>query len=154
MKMSLKMPSAKWRPICPGLNVLNNFDNICILHSGSHHWYRNTSPPGQSGRHFTDDTFSWMKNFVVWLKFHWSLFVRVQLTIPQHWFRWWLDTEWATSYYLNQCWPVSLTPYMRHYIWGDELIAWSPMLHICVGEFRHNFCAKTPPEPMLTTYQY
>ena len=33
------------------------------------------------------DEFSWMKNFVFWLKFHWSLFLRVQLTTTQHWFR-------------------------------------------------------------------
>ena len=30
---------------------------------------------------------SWMKNFDFWLKFHWSLFIRVQLTKTQHWFR-------------------------------------------------------------------
>ena len=30
------------------------------------------------------DAFSWMKIFVFWLKFHWSLFLRVQLTIAQH----------------------------------------------------------------------
>ena len=36
------------------------------------------------------DAFSWMKRFVFWLKFHWSLFLRVQLTISQHWFRQWL----------------------------------------------------------------
>ena len=33
------------------------------------------------------DAFLWMKNFVFWLKFHWSLFLRVRLTITQHWFR-------------------------------------------------------------------
>ena len=33
------------------------------------------------------DAFSWMKNVVFWLKFHWSLFLRVQLTITQHWVR-------------------------------------------------------------------
>ena len=33
------------------------------------------------------DAFLWMKWFVFWLKFHWSLFLRVQLTITQHWFR-------------------------------------------------------------------
>ena len=27
------------------------------------------------------------KNIVFWLKFHWSLFLGVQLTIGQHWFR-------------------------------------------------------------------
>ena len=32
--------------------------------------------------------FSWTKVFAFWLKFHWSLFPRVQLTKFQHWFRW------------------------------------------------------------------
>ena len=31
--------------------------------------------------------FSWMKMFEFRLQFHWSLFLRVQLTIFQHWFR-------------------------------------------------------------------
>ena len=31
--------------------------------------------------------FSWMKMFELRLKFHWSLFLRVQSTIFQHWFR-------------------------------------------------------------------
>ena len=55
------------------------------------------------------NAFSWMKNFVFWFEFHWSLFVRVQLTIFQHWFRWWLGADQATSHYPNQCWPSSLT---------------------------------------------
>ena len=33
------------------------------------------------------DTFSWMKSFVFWLKFHWSFFLMLQLTMAQHWFR-------------------------------------------------------------------
>ena len=33
------------------------------------------------------NAFSWMKMFEFWLKFHWSLFLRVQLIIFQHWFR-------------------------------------------------------------------
>ena len=56
------------------------------------------------------ETFSWMKIFVFWLKFHWSRFPRVQLTITQHWFRKWLDIQKVTSHYLNQSWPDS----MRH----------------------------------------
>ena len=40
-------------------------------------------------------------------KFHWSLFPRVQLTIIQHWFRWWLGAVQATSHYLNQWWLVN-----------------------------------------------
>ena len=39
------------------------------------------------------DASSWLKSFVFWLKFQWSLFLRVQLTIIQHW----------SSNYLNQC---------------------------------------------------
>ena len=33
------------------------------------------------------NAFSWMKMLELRLKFHWSLFPRVQLTICQHWFR-------------------------------------------------------------------
>ena len=55
------------------------------------------------------DALSWMEFFVFWLKFHWSLFLRVQLKTNQHWFRWWLGAEQVTSHYLNQCWCDSLT---------------------------------------------
>ena len=50
------------------------------------------------------NTFSWMKIFEFRLKFHWSLFPRIQLTIFQHWFRLWLGADQATSHYLNQWW--------------------------------------------------
>ena len=53
--------------------------------------------------------FSRMKSFVFWFEFHWSLFLRVQLTISQHWFRKWLGADQATSHYLKQCWPSSPT---------------------------------------------
>ena len=33
------------------------------------------------------NAFSWMKMYECWLWFHWSLFLGVQLTIFQHWFR-------------------------------------------------------------------
>ena len=33
-----------------------------------------------------------------------SLFLEFQLTINQHWFRWWLGAKQATSHYLKQCW--------------------------------------------------
>ena len=45
-----------------------------------------------------------LKMYEFWLIFHWSLFLRVQLTIIQHWFRQWLGTNQATSHYLNQWW--------------------------------------------------
>ena len=47
---------------------------------------------------------SWMKMYEFQLKFHWSLFLKVQLIILQHWFRYWLDSDQATSHYLNQWW--------------------------------------------------
>ena len=50
--------------------------------------------------------FSWMKMYKFWLKFHWSLFLRVQLTIIQHRFRKWLGADQATSHYLNQGWKI------------------------------------------------
>ena len=48
----------------------------------------------------------WMKTVVFWLKFHWNLFPRVQLTINRHCFRYWLGAGQATSHYLNQWWPI------------------------------------------------
>ena len=39
------------------------------------------------------DSFSWMKSFSFWLEFHWSLFLRVQLTTTQHLFRKWLGAK-------------------------------------------------------------
>ena len=46
--------------------------------------------PRQYGR-FSQMTlsnaFSWMKMLEFWLKFHWGMFLRVQLTIFQYWFR-------------------------------------------------------------------
>ena len=50
------------------------------------------------------ETFSWLKMCEFRLKFQWSLFLRVQLTISQHWFRWWLGAVPATIHYLKQWW--------------------------------------------------
>ena len=68
------------------------------------------------------NAFSWMKNFVFWCEFHWSLFLRVQLTINQHWFGWWLGTKQAASYHLNQCLSSSLMHICNTR--GDELNLW------------------------------
>ena len=38
-----------------------------------------------------------------------NLFLRLKLTIFQHWFRWWLDVDQATSHYLRQWWSSLLT---------------------------------------------
>ena len=50
----------------------------------------NTLRPRQNGRHFADDTSNSIfvnENVSISIEFHWSLFLRVQLTIFQHWFR-------------------------------------------------------------------
>ena len=48
-----------------------------------------TLRPRQNGRLLQtfSNAFSWMKMYEFRLMFHWSLFIRVQLTIFQHWFR-------------------------------------------------------------------
>ena len=47
-----------------------------------------------------------MRMYKFLLRFHWSLFPRVQLTIFQYWFRLWLGADQAISNYLNQWWLV------------------------------------------------
>ena len=66
----------------------------------------------QWGRHKIDaisqtsfsNVFSSMKMCEFRFKSHWSVFLRVQLTIIQHRFRQWLGADQATSHYLNQWW--------------------------------------------------
>ena len=45
---------------------------------------------------------SWTKIYQFWLKFHWNLIVKVQLTIVQHWLRQWLGTNQATGHCVKQ----------------------------------------------------
>ena len=106
-KMHLRMSSAKWRPFCLRLNVLNQRVIMTTLKSlvktqivikttysaiSDHkvsimltHW-------GQDKMDAILQTifscaFSSMKIAVFWLNFHWNMFARVQLTIIQHWLR-------------------------------------------------------------------
>ena len=50
------------------------------------------------------DAFSYMKTFAFWLQFHWSLFLRVQLRITQHWLRyiWWRLKSPASRLFTNR----------------------------------------------------
>ena len=57
------------------------------------------------------NAFSWMKMLELGLKFHWSLFRMVKLTIFQHLFRWWLGADQVTSRYLNQ-WLLRLVTHI------------------------------------------
>ena len=64
------------------------------------------------------NAFSWMKKFIFGFKFHWSLFLRVQLIVSELWYRQWLGAEQVTSNYLSQCWPSLWT----HICGRDELM--------------------------------
>ena len=92
---------------------------------------------------------SFQMNFLEWkyyefgLKLHWSLFLGFQLTIFQHWFRWWLGADQATSHDLNQWWFVywhmyallglnelnpsrsNETTWCHRYLWSSvQVMAW------------------------------
>ena len=72
-------------------HYLNKYCPSSLMHiCGTRGRWVNTLWPIQNGSHFADDIFKCISlNENVWirLKFHWSLFLRVQLTIIQHWFR-------------------------------------------------------------------
>ena len=72
-------------------NISNHNVRITVLvYPGAMTIKFNTLRPRQHGRHFADDTFKRIflhENIILRLKFHWSLFLRAQLTIFQHWFR-------------------------------------------------------------------
>ena len=70
----------------PGDTNMDHRWAIARLSNGSLHIWFNTLRPRLNGRHFSN-AFSWMKMLELRLKFHWSLFPRVQLAIFQHWFR-------------------------------------------------------------------
>ena len=77
----------------------------------AHHFFDwlivNTTRLRQNGHHFTDGILECIfLNQNVWIQVQISVifFPKVQLTIFQHWLRWWLDAVQATSHYLNQWW--------------------------------------------------
>ena len=66
------------------------------------------------------DAFSWMKSFVFSLKFHWGLFLNVQLTITQDWFRLVLNRRQAIIW--TNADPINWRMYVA--LGGDELMCW------------------------------
>ena len=122
-KMHLKM-SAKWRAFCLCFSVLkltlmfiamtSSSEFVCIvfsLHTISCDiklfiflQIINTLRPRQNGHHFPNDTSQCIflnENVWISIRFNWSLFLRVQSTIFQHWFRYWLGAKQVTSYNLK-----------------------------------------------------
>ena len=111
-KIKWKMSSAKFGSHCVGLNALTNWgpDKIAAISQTTF-----------------SNAFSWMKIYEFRLRCQWSSFLRVQLTIFEHWFRWWLGTDQAPSHRLNQWWLV----YWRIYAslgLGEFNLAW---MHSC-----------------------
>ena len=79
------------------------------------------------------------------IKFHWYLFLRVQLVIRQHYFRLCHCNEvlinhyQAANYYLNQWWPSATATSRREAMtWiNDNPVPWTPMA--CRGHFKTQF---------------
>ena len=79
--------------------VLSRWEAISRTNNDSVHWHIHTFPGFHVLKHWGRDKmaaifqttfsnrFSWMKMYDFRLTFHWSLFLGVQLTIFQHWFR-------------------------------------------------------------------
>ena len=85
------------------------------------------------------NVFSIMKMNEFRIGFHWSLFLRFELVIFQHWFRWWLGADQATSHDLNQWWLV----YRRIYasLGLNELNKQRVLMHGHQGwNVRHGLC--------------
>ena len=80
---------------------------------------------------FSNDFLEWQVFCCLFFrfKFHWSLFMRAQLTIIQHRFRWWLVAEQATSHYLNHCIPNLPTHvYCTKGRWVNKTILWCDVM--------------------------
>ena len=78
---------------------------------------------------------SLMKMYDFLLRFHWSLFLRVQLTIFQHWFRQWLGASQTTSHCLNLWWLVYWCIYAS--LSCNELTHWVNSLRPSVVKWHH-----------------
>ena len=68
-----------------GMQCISRYWEALVLCSALTHWSRDKM--AAFSQTTLSNAFSWMKILEFRLKFHWSLFLRVQLTIFQHWFR-------------------------------------------------------------------
>ena len=119
---------------CCGGHAFINIDDHCGIDKALTHLGRDKM---DAISQTFSSAFSWMKMFEFGLKFHWSLFLRVQLTIFQHWFWLWLGADQATSHNLNQWWLF----YWRIYVSPglNELTHQGWMIHICCKLSHHWF---------------
>ena len=97
-----------------------NLDDKCITH-----WLRFPSFLGAIDVNLQGQIELHKSKFTPFWACPWHLFLRVQLTIFEHWFRQWLGTIQATSHYLNQCWPNSPTHiYSSRGGWINYILIW------------------------------
>ena len=90
--LAIKFSSSVW-----WITTRSSFYWQRLAHGQLHPWYSvescyssRPSPPGQNGRHFADDNFGCNcvnEKLCILIKFHWSLSLRVGLTISRCWFR-------------------------------------------------------------------
>ena len=109
LETSLAANCNVWRIANTFIKIWDPGNLIGFLYQG--HWIKRLTHWGRNKIAAISQTtlwnaFSLMKMHNFRLKFHWSLFLRFELTIFQHWFRYWLGTDQATSHYLNQWWLV------------------------------------------------
>ena len=95
-------------------------ENMPWVHASNLTRTRNNTKSTHWGRDkmaatLADDTFKCKfvnENILISIKkIHWSLFLMVQLTICQHWFRLWLGAVQATNHFLNQ-WCYNLPTHL------------------------------------------
>ena len=99
-----KMVATSFRPQCVKVSIkpfsfVNNNNQLGVIFfqlklvkdaewlSGNRFTYLPLDKMATNSQMIYSDAFSWMTTFVFWLQFHQSLFLRVQLTISQHWFK-------------------------------------------------------------------
>ena len=83
------MSSAKSQPFCLGLIVLSTrfhpsaYMDVSVLSDWLKYWGRDKMAAIEQTTF--SNALSWMKMYELWLRFHWILFLRAQLTISFHW---------------------------------------------------------------------
>ena len=72
----------------------------------------------------SSNAFSLMKMLEFQFKFHWNLLLRVQLTISQHWFRWYCWSRLVPIWWQAITWTIDDQVHWCIYValGGDELI--------------------------------
>ena len=89
---TLSRPLWRHRNVLPTTQCLHSDGCQCVIATTRTHPPPPPPPPpldkmAAISQTIFSDAFSWMKIFVFWSQFDWSLFLRVQLAITQHWFR-------------------------------------------------------------------